>query len=663
MVLTYGIGRGHGVIRQLVILRDLADQGRGRFPVGQLLAQEGMEHGSRGIKGLQLILDVQGGEDILCIAYRQVRGIGVIRSTVHVGGDDIGIEFLIMLGKTVGGGLGRGGLQVVEVAVLLLIIGEPLTHMVQNFRSEALDFGIRQIRLQPFGVQAHFIHADQADRGEVIVKSSQISLGIGIKSLLQQSGNNGPLGLEAAGRQIHQGVQTAVEFLLVFGKIGDPGHVDGHNADGACGLTGAEETAGFLAELTQVQTQPAAHGTDIVGLHVGIDIIGKIRRAVFGCHFKEELIVLCLAPVKIAGNGIGRDRILEAPSVGVAFDHDLDEGLVDHIHFLLAVTVGEIQLFAAYDRGQVGQILGYGPVQGDIGEGRLGAPAAGGIDAVNKGLYALFDFLLGQIVDLDKRRQIGVEGRECLRAGPFVLHDAQEVDHLVAEGGQMLGRRGCDLARYAAEAFLDQLLQAPARAVAGQHGQIMKMDGGAAVSPGDLLVIDLAQPVVGRDGAGIGQDQSAHRIGDGGVLLDPPVIDLQIIIDQFLIVEQGGIDITDLLSLFSVQNISLGHIRVAGLGKDFFNTVLDTFDCNLAVCDLVFKIRCNMERDQFNDAGMILLLQCLESLCDRVGDFADLKINDRSVPFDYFIHKNIPLHVISVVHRLQFDCHSITKEG
>ena len=111
------------------------------------------------------------------------------------------------------------------------------------------------------------------------------------------------------------------------------------------------------------------------------------------------------------------------------------------------------------------------------------------------------------------------------------------------------------------------------------------------------------------------------------------------------------------------KNHPLAAKDTIDLGKDLFNTVLDTFDCNLAVRDLVFKISCNMERDQFNDAGMILLLQCLESLCDRVGDFADLKINNRSVPFDYFIHKNIPLHVISVVHRLQFDCHSITKEG
>jgi hypothetical protein len=47
---------------------------------------------------------------------------------------------------------------------------------------------------------------------------------------------------------------------------------------------------------------------------------------------------------------------------------------------------------------------------------------------------------------------------------------------------------------------------------------------GVAVGIGDFLVVDLAEPVVGRDGAGVGKDQAADRIGDGGVLLDPPVV-------------------------------------------------------------------------------------------------------------------------------------------
>ena len=120
-------------------------------------------------------------------------------------------------------------------------------------------------------------------------------------------------------------------------------------------------------------------------------------------------------------------------------------------------------LLAAHDGGQVLQILGHGPVQGDVGEGSLGAPAGGGVHAVDEGLDALLDLFLGQVVHLDKGSQIGVKGGERLGACPLVLHDAQEVDHLVAQGGQVAGRGGVDLARDAPQPLLDQLLQSSSR--------------------------------------------------------------------------------------------------------------------------------------------------------------------------------------------------------
>ena len=64
------------------------------------------------------------------------------------------------------------------------------------------------------------------------------------------------------------------------------------------------------------------------------------------------------------------------------------------------------------------------------------------------------------------------------------------------------------------------------------------MDLGIAVGVGHLLVVDLAEPVVGGDGAGVGQDEPAHRVGDGGVLLHPPVVDLEVVVHQLPVVEQ-----------------------------------------------------------------------------------------------------------------------------
>ena len=171
-----------------------------------------------------------------------------------------------------------------------------------------------------------------------------------------------------------------------------------------------------------------------------VDIIAEIGRAVLGRHLKQQTVILRFGPVEVPGNGVSGDRILETPAVSVAFNHNLDEGLVDHIHVLLAVAVGEIHLLAADNRRQVFQILRTGPVQGNIGERRLCAPAAGCIHAVDKALDTLLDFFLGQVVDPDKRSQIGIKAGKSLCAGPLVLHDAEEIHHLVAQRGQMAGR-------------------------------------------------------------------------------------------------------------------------------------------------------------------------------------------------------------------------------
>ena len=229
----------------------------------------------------------------------------------------------------------------VASAVLLLIVGEALSHMVQNIACELLGLRAGHVSAEPLRVQAHLVHTDQADRGEVIAESSQISLRVRIQAVLEELCDNSSLGLKTAGRDIHQLIQSLVEVVLIRRKVSDAGHIDRNYADGACGLAGAKEAAGFLAQLSQVKAQSAAHGADIAGLHVRVDVVGEIGRAIFCRHLEQELIVLGLFPVKISGNGVSGDRILESSSVGVAFDHDLDEGLVHHIHFLLAVATLE----------------------------------------------------------------------------------------------------------------------------------------------------------------------------------------------------------------------------------------------------------------------------------------------------------------------------------
>ena len=144
-------------------------------------------------------------------------------------------------------------------------------------------------------------------------------------------------------------IQSCIKVCLVLCQICDTRHVDRNNANRSGTFTWAKETTGFLAEFSQVQTQPTAHRTHIARLHVTVDIIWKIWCAVFCGHFKEQSVVLGIRPVKISGNRISRDRILESTTIGIALDHDLKECTVDHIHFLLAVLVLKVHFLAADD--------------------------------------------------------------------------------------------------------------------------------------------------------------------------------------------------------------------------------------------------------------------------------------------------------------------------
>ncbi len=171
----------------------------------------------------------------------------------------------------------------------------------------------------------------------------------------------------------------------------------------------------------------------------------------------------------------------------------------------------------------------------------------------------------------------------------------------------------------------------------------MEMNLCLAVGVCDLIIVNLAEPVVGGDGTGVGQDQTTHRIGYGRILLDSPVVNLQVIIYQILIVQEGGINVSHLFPLTAVKDISLGHIGIAGLGKHLFHTVLDIFHGNLFIDDLTLEVRRHMKRNQLNNAGMGLLLQGMEGLGDGSTDLGNLKIRYLAVSFNNLIHNIFPL--------------------
>ena len=638
------IGGGHGVVGQLVVFGYLADKICSRLPIGQLFAQECVENGTRGVERLQLVLNVESRENVLGVSHGQVGAVGVVGGVVAAlgSGDDAGKALDVVLCETERGGLGGGGLEIIEVAVLLLIVGKTLSHVVEHLDGEVLGLLVGQILSQPFGVEAGLVHAHKTDGGKVVVEGAEITLGIRIKAVVEQLGDDRSLDFKRSCGNVHELVKTVKEILFVLCEIGNSGHIYGHDAHRAGGLAASEKAAGFFAQLAKVETESAAHGANVGGLHVGIDVVGEIGGAVFGGHFKEKLVVLGFRPVEIAGYGIGGNGILEASAVGVALDHDLDEGLVDHVHFLFAVFVFKIHFLAAHDCVELGEVGGNGPVKGDVGEGRLGSPAAGGVDAVDKGLYALLDFLVGKVVDLDKGSKIGVERGKCLSARPFVLHDSEEVDHLIAEGGKVGCGGGGYLSGNSAEPLLNELLKRPAGAVAGQHGKVVNVNVGVSVSVADFVVINLRQPIVGGNRTGVAENEAANRIGDGGIFLNSPVVYLKIVVDYFFIVKQRGAQVSEFFSLLAVKNVGLGHAVVSALDKHRFDAVLNGFDGDFAVGDFLLEIRGDLEGEKIHRVGMIVHFAGVKGLGYGVSDFGKVKIYFLSVSFDNGIHDFSP---------------------
>ena len=91
--------------------------------------------------------------------------------------------------------------KVVEIAVLLLIVGEALTHMVEDFLGELLGLLVGHIRSEPLCVETDLVHADEADGREVILESAEVASGVGIETLVEKLRDNRTLNAERTGRR------------------------------------------------------------------------------------------------------------------------------------------------------------------------------------------------------------------------------------------------------------------------------------------------------------------------------------------------------------------------------------------------------------------------------------------------------------------------------
>jgi len=154
---------------------------------------------------------------------------------------------------------------------------------------------------------------------------------------------------------------------------------------------------------------------------------------------------------------------------------------------------------------------------------------------------------------------------------------------------------------------------------------------GVAVGIGDLFVVNFAEPIVGGDGAGVAEDQTADRIGNGGVFLDTPVVDIDVVINGVLVVKIGILGVAEFFTLLTIKDICLGDVCISGLNQNGFNAVLNIFNGDLLVFYFTFKIGSNFKGKEVYNIGVVLLFLSLKCLSDSIADFGNIKLYYLSV--------------------------------
>ncbi len=290
----------------------------------------------------------------------------------------------------------------------------------------------------------------------MIAQCAQITLGVGVEPGIHMVLDDLALDLQTLPRHVQQRIQLLEQRRLVTAQeIAQACTVHRHHAQRTGLLGRTEQSATALEQLAHVQLQAAAHRTHLVRLHVRIEEVLEVRQPVARGHLEQALGVLAV-PGKIVGDVVGRDREGENPAEAVTGLHHFYIGTVDQLHLGLQLAVGEGHLLAADVGDLFAQVFRADPVEGQVGERGLRAPARRHVEVVDELLNGLADFGEAKVVLAHERCEVGIEAAESLRAGPLVLQRAEKIDHLPQRAGQMLGRAGLNPPRNPVEALIEQ---------------------------------------------------------------------------------------------------------------------------------------------------------------------------------------------------------------
>ena len=461
------------------------------------------------------------------------------------------------------------------MAGFFLELRHALAHVVEQAQGQRVAKVAGDVFAAVREVAHHLVDAVHAQRAEVVAQRAQIPLGVGEQALVHQPLDEFALGLQALLAQFHQAVERGKQAHFIARMlIAQPRAVDGDHAQAARLLGAAEEAVAALQKLAQIQLQAAAHGPHHVGLQLRVHKVLEIRQAVLGRHVEQQLRVLTL-PREILGDVVRGDGEGEHAALGIARGHHVDVGAVDEVHLGLQIAVGEGHFFTCDHGHLLAQIFGAGPVEGEVGERRLRAPARGHVEVVDQLLNALAHGGVVHGIFAHKRRHVGVERRERLRARPLVLQRAQKVHDLPHGRTHVLGRPRLHLAGHAVQALVQQRAQRPARAVAAEHVEVVDVDVAIAVRLADLRRVHVRQPVVGRDLARHVQDQPAQRVALVGIRAHAPVGAREVFVDgafhihqRLLVRPQRGV-------LLAVDDVGARRGQVVGGDQRLLGHVLD----------------------------------------------------------------------------------------
>ena len=373
----------------------------------------------------------------------------------------------------------------------------------------------------------------------------------------------------------------------------------------------------------------AAHRARVLRIHVRADEIGKVRDPVLRRGLPQRLQGR-VVPIEVAGDVVCRNREGKYPSGGIAVAQYLDECAIESINLVLKFAVAFLLHFASANHRRAEQGLRHDNIERNVGERRLETYASRNVKVEYELLQGLLDLVISQAVVADKRREQGIEGRECLRPRRLALQGVEKVDYLSQGAAEVPRRRARHFARDTAEAAHKKVHEVPPDAVYGQRLQVVHVEVSSLMRPAHLFGINGLQPVALAD---VGSDvivESLQREGHIAVFLDLPVGIPQVFLDKHppaLLAAQAphrGM-------LLSVQHVRLGDLEFPHGKKGLFHHVLHLFDsrCFLALR----KGACDCVRD-YRDHVRALLSQRRISTLQRHGYFVGIKWHCAPVALD-----------------------------